>query len=201
MQTKIGIMGGTFDPIHNGHLVIAEAARHEYALDKVLFIPAGEPPHKESYLITNAEDRYNMVELAIEGNEKFEISPIEIQRPGPSYTVDTLSQLKNIYKESEFFIITGADAIVELLTWKETGRLASLCSFIAATRPGFDLKRLNDELKAFPQNLKRKIVAMEVPGMAISSTDIRNRRGENKPISYLLPEKVEKYIFQENLYK
>lgn len=200
-KQKIGIMGGTFDPVHYGHLVIAESARSEFGLEKIIFIPTGEPPHKKAYRITDAEDRYNMVQMAIADNDNFAISRIEIERPGPSYTVDTLMQLHSLHPEIDPYIITGADAIVEILTWKNVSFIAALCHFIAATRPGYSLDRLNQEINGLPPVIRQKILTIEIPGVAISSTEIRKRLAENKPISYLLPGQVEKYIRQKKLYQ
>lgn len=194
-------MGGTFDPVHFGHLLIAEEAGHQFDLEKIIFIPAGIPPHKLKYNITSADCRYKMVELAIEGNEKFDLSPIEITRPGPSYTVDTISELKSLHADSDFYLITGADAIVEILSWNRVAELAGLCYFIAATRPGYNFERLDSEISSLPEFLNKKIFTVEIPGLAISSTEIRKRVARGLPIKYLLPEKVEKYIFQNSLYR
>lgn len=199
-KRKIGIMGGTFDPIHFGHLVISEVSRFEFDLEKIIFIPTGVPPHKATYMVTNPEHRYNMVQLAIEDNPNFEISPIEIERPGPSYTVDTLRQLVNNYPDTEFYLITGADAILEITTWKSFEQLAELCYFIAATRPGYQNENFLKQIKILPGKLPEKIFPIEVPGVAVSSTEIRKRIAQGKPIKYLLPQKIENYIFQNRLY-
>ncbi|MCR6544988.1 nicotinate-nucleotide adenylyltransferase [Dehalobacterium formicoaceticum] len=198
MNKAIGIMGGTFDPIHYGHLVTAEAARYGYKLDKVIFVPSGRPPHKKERQITAAEHRYNMTELAVKSNPYFQISRVELDRPGYSYAIDTMSQFVEQYgSDAELYFITGADAILEIITWKNVDKLMEYCQFIAATRPGFHL----DDLHQLPDKFIRKIIFMEVPALAISSSDIRRRVAEHRPIKYLLPEPVENYIYQHDLYR
>ncbi len=195
---KIGIMGGTFDPIHYGHLVTAEAARFEFGLERVIFIPAATPPHKQKKTISDSEHRYRMASLAVNSNPFFSVSALEIERGGLSYTVDTLKTLQQIYPLAKLFFITGADAVLELLNWHDVNELFSLCHFIAATRPGYDLE---DKLTAWPEEMRQHISTFMVPALAISSTDIRGRVQEHKPIKYLLPEEVEQYIFSNKLYQ
>jgi len=197
---KLGIMGGTFDPIHYGHLVTAEGARDELALDKVIFVPAGKPPHKPGHDIADSGDRYKMTGLAIASNVFFEISSIEIDRPGPSYTIDTIQTVTDLYPGAEIYFITGADAVLDIITWKNVGKLLSMCYFVAASRPGYHLDELWEKVGAFIQYPKKKIFNMEVPALAISSTDIRRRVREGKTIKYLLPEPVEDYIAKHKLY-
>lgn len=194
-------MGGTFDPIHNGHLVIAECARHEFQLDQVVFVPCGSPPHKKDYDITDAKHRYRMVELAVAGNPYFRISPVEIERQGISYAIDTLKIFQTIYgTDTELFFITGADAIVEILTWKKVDEVMEMCSFIAATRPGYSLPQLNKAIRSLPPGFQRKIITIEIPGIAVSSTEIRRRVQAGRPIKYLLPEAVEQYIVKHGIW-
>lgn len=194
----LGIMGGTFDPIHYGHLVTAEAARCSFNLDQVIFVPSGRPPHKKEKIITLPEHRFNMTQLAIDSNPYFHISRVELDRPGYSYAVDTVSRfLKHYGEDTELYFITGADAIIEIITWKNVEKLMEHCKFIAATRPGFHLHDVNH----LPEEFMEKIIFMEVPALAISSTDIRRRVAGHRPIKYLLPESVESYIFNHNLYK
>ncbi|MGI6712208.1 MAG: nicotinate-nucleotide adenylyltransferase [Bacillota bacterium] len=196
-KLKIAIMGGTFDPIHYGHLVTAEAARCSFNLDKVIFVPSGRPPHKKGKMITPGEHRYQMTLLAIESNPYFKVSPMELNRSGYSYAIDTVSAFLEYYgPEMELYFITGADAILEIITWKDVRNLMERCCFIAATRPGFNLS----DTDCLPQEFLQKIIFMEVPALAISSTDIRQRIAHGRSIKYLLPDKVEEYIYQNKLY-
>jgi nicotinate-nucleotide adenylyltransferase len=202
---KIGIMGGTFNPIHHGHLVTAQEALSQFKLDMVIFIPTGNPPHKIENEVASAEDRYIMTVIATSSNSNFFVSRMEIDRKGKSYTIDTVRQLKKIYGSSSLlYFITGADAILEILTWKNTDEIVSLCKFIAATRPGYNLSRIEDLRKRLFSNTEaadNKIYIMEIPALSISSTDIRNRVKHNRPIDYLLPEGVSNYILKHGLYK
>ncbi|BAF59016.1 MAG: nicotinate-nucleotide adenylyltransferase [Pelotomaculum sp.] len=198
---RIGIMGGTFDPIHYGHLVAAEGARYEFGLNRVIFIPAGRPPHKPDCNITDPSHRYKMTCLAVATNPFFQVSALEVERPGPSYTIDTVQEISRLYPDAEVFFITGSDAVMEILTWKNFERLLSICFFIAAARPGYKLNELWKRLVLLPENLKERIFCMEVPALAISSTDIRQRVSEGRPIKYLLPEPVEDYIQKNGLYR
>jgi len=205
VHKKIGIMGGTFNPIHHGHLVTAQEALSQFKLDMVIFIPTGDPPHKIENEVASAEDRYIMTVIATSSNSNFFVSRMEIDRKGKSYTIDTVRQLKKIYGSSSLlYFITGADAILEILTWKNTGEIVSLCKFIAATRPGYNLSRIEDLRKRLFGNTGadgNKIYIMEIPALSISSTDIRSRVKHNRPIDYLLPEGVSNYILKHGLYK
>lgn len=199
---RVGIMGGTFDPIHYGHLVTAEIARTEYSLDTVVFVPSGNPPHKKGYPVTPAEDRYMMTVLATITNPNFEVSRIEVDRPGPSYTIDTLKAFRELYgPDAELFFITGADATLEIFTWRDTPSLLKLCNFIAATRPGYDIERLECMVEEIRKYTHNSVHIMEVPALAISSTDIRRRVREGRPIRYLLPDTVASYIAKSGLYR
>lgn len=198
---KIGLMGGTFDPVHHGHLVAAEEARYQFGLDRVIFIPAGRPPHKVSREISDARHRLAMTKLAIESNPFFGISAVEIERPGLSYTINTVRDMRGLYPLAEFFFITGADAVLEILSWKHIDELLNQCVFIAAKRPGYRLGRLRDKLPSISEEQFRRIAVIEVPALAISSTDIRERVKKGRPIKYLLPESVERYITEHGLYK
>ncbi|MDD3839066.1 MAG: nicotinate-nucleotide adenylyltransferase [Clostridia bacterium] len=201
-NNRIGIMGGTFDPIHYGHLVTAEAIRHQFDLKKVIFVPSGNPPHKKNRLITRNKHRYLMTVLATVTNEYFDVSRIELNKEGYTYTIDTIKEFREIYGEgNELFFITGADALLEIFTWKNAEELLELCQFIAATRPGFDSKEIDQQLKNIWTRFGKHIYAVEVPSLAISSTDIRERVNMDRPIKYLVPEAVENYIKKNNLYK
>ncbi len=197
---RCGIMGGTFDPIHLGHLVAAETARVEFGLERVIFIPSGRPPHKQGRTYSFGEHRYAMVKLAIADNPYFDVSRWEIDRENYSYTIDTLHWLSKKQEErGALYFITGADTVLDILTWRRVEEVAELCYFIAATRPGFDLAELNRVTNRLPV-LKGKIFNMGIPAMDISSTNIRWRVQSGHSIKYLVPEKVENYIKQHRLY-
>lgn len=198
-KLKIGVMGGSFDPIHNGHLVLAEQVRTRFQLDKIIFIPAGNPPHKEA--VVKKEHRFNMTKIAIEDNEFFEISRLEIDTTETTYAIDTIRSLKESYRDdTEFFFITGADAIIEISLWKDFAELLNICKFIGATRPGVDEDYMKEKIDALVNEYKADITITQVPALAISSTDIRRRVKYNLSIKYLLPAKTEEYIYENNLY-
>jgi nicotinate-nucleotide adenylyltransferase len=195
-------MGGTFDPIHHGHLVTAEEARAQFGLDLVLFVPNRHPPHKEPADVTDPEHRYLMTFLATVSNPYFSVSRIEIERPGASYTIDTIRDLSARQPEAVLYYITGADAILQILRgeWEQSAELLRMCQFIAATRPGFTLdietlRRTNSTGRPL-----ENVHVMAIPAMAISSTDIRARARTGQPIKYLVPEAVADYIAKHNLY-
>lgn len=194
-------MGGTFDPIHYGHLVAAEVSREEFCLDKVIFMPSGRPPHKQQRIITDAEQRYLMAVLAVSSNPTFEVSRLEVDKDELTYTFDTVAELQRIYGENtKIYFITGADAVLELLTWYRIKELLGICSFIAVTRPGFDKYDLEQKIGEITSKYNSEIICIEVPLLAISSTDIRERCRNGKTIKYLLPEAVEKYIGEKGFY-
>jgi nicotinate-nucleotide adenylyltransferase len=194
-------MGGTFDPIHIGHLVTAEAVRIEYGLDKVIFIPAGNPPHKQASQVTLARHRYIMTVMATYSNPHFCVSAIEIERNGPSYTVDTLKTLAENYgEETSLYFITGADAVGDLPTWKNIDQVLELCHFVATARPGC-VSTLDDVIKFFGAKGRERIHRLDTPELEISSTDIRERVKKAKSIKYIVPESVESYILKEGLYR
>lgn len=198
---KIAIMGGTFDPIHYGHLVAAEAVRQELDIEKVIFIPTGNPPHKKGKKITHSEHRYLMTVLATVTNPYFDVSRIEIDRPGKTYTVDTIREIRDSFgEETEVFFITGADAMNEIITWKDTPELFKLCKFVAVTRPGYNKEKLLSNIERVERDYDAQILTIEIPALAISSTDIRNRSLAGKTIKYLLPEAVEDYITKFSIY-
>ncbi|MDD2573305.1 MAG: nicotinate-nucleotide adenylyltransferase [Firmicutes bacterium] len=199
---KIGIMGGTFDPIHYGHLVTAEAAREKFCLDKVVFVPSGNPPHKKDKPISPGMDRANMTVLAIANNPYFEVSDIELKREGCTYTVDTLKGFIKIYDEDvQFYFITGADAVMEIFTWKDVSTILKLCRIVSAYRPGSDINKFKSMVDELERVYRSNIHMIEVPALAISSTEIRRRVREGITIKYLLPEKVEDYILKKGLYR
>jgi nicotinate-nucleotide adenylyltransferase len=191
-------MGGTFDPIHHGHLVTAEAAVWQFGLDEVVFVPTGQPWMKADREVTAAEDRYLMTVIATSSNPKFSVSRIEIERSGPTYTVETLQELKaQAGEEVELFFITGADAILEIFHWKDPEDVLSQAHFIAATRPGYPIASFEKEAPTSHP----KVSVMDIPALAISSTDIRRRVANGEPIRYLVPEGVQTYIEKAKLYR
>jgi nicotinate-nucleotide adenylyltransferase len=194
---RLGVMGGTFDPIHFGHLVAAEEALVQFNLDRVVFMPTGQPVRKTHRHVSSSEDRYLMTVVATASNPDFEVSRMEIDRPGDTYTVDTMTALRAQYGAgAELFFITGADAVREILTWKDADRFIGLCTFIAATRPGYDTGLPAASAVALPPAVEY----MEVPALAISSSDIRERVRTRRPVRYLLPEAVASYIDKNGLY-
>jgi len=195
----IGVLGGTFDPIHQGHLVIAADAQAYLHLEKVLFIPAYRPPHKPRNSYSAFEHRVRMVELAIASNPHFELSPIEAQRPGPSYTVDTLRDLKaELGADVEIYLIIGMDSLADILTWHKPAELLTLCRIVVAERAGYhvDLEPLEEGLPGLRDNL----VLIDTPELSISSSDLQHRVQVGLPIRYQVPRSVERYIYEHKLY-
>ncbi len=189
-----GILGGTFDPVHIGHLIIAEEIRSKCNLQKILFIPSAHPPHKAIREVTPARLRWEMVCLAIQDNPGFQASAVEIEREGPSYTVDTLTQLRDLWGQKvQIYLIIGADEAIDVSTWKEPDRVFALCTVLVASRPRFDLQ-------AIDPGWRKKMKLVTVPQIEISSTAIRGRVEEGKEIRYLVPKPVEKFIQEKKLY-
>lgn len=201
ISLKIGICGGTFDPIHTGHLAVAEMVRCECGLDKVLFIPSGMPPHKKVENVTAPIHRLNMVKCAVSSNARFEAVSNEVDRIGFTYTIDTLKELHKYYPAgTEFFYIIGADVVMDLLNWKEPAEVFSLTNFIALMRPGFLKEAFNKSISALKDGYKINISSIELPLLDISSTFIRDRIRAGKTIKYLVKEEVEEYIIKNSLY-
>ncbi|GAU77433.1 nicotinate-nucleotide adenylyltransferase [Fusibacter sp. 3D3] len=198
---KIGIMGGTFDPIHYGHLMLAEQIRSSYGLDQIIFIPVGNAPHKQKNKPTDKMHRYMMTILATASNPHFTVSDIEIKKTEITYAIDTIKELKTLLNTPvELYFITGADAIILLDTWKSYKELVKYVKFIGASRPGVDERLLKAKIEELSLELGAHIELCSVPALAISSTDIRDRVREGKSIKYLLPETVENYICKEKIY-
>jgi nicotinate-nucleotide adenylyltransferase len=196
-ERRVGIMGGTFDPIHHGHLVAAEESRWQFHLDQVLFIPTGQPWQKPVG-VSSAEDRYLMTVIATASNPAFAVSRIEIDHPGPTYTVDTLRRLRvQLEPGTRLYFITGADAVLHILTWKDGEEVLELAELIAATRPGYDLSKLAEQLPSATDRVHQ----LEIPMLAISSTGIRARVARGAPIQYLVPEGVADYLAKRGLYR
>lgn len=199
---KIGILGGTFNPIHCGHLIMAETIRESFDLDKVLFIPSGQPPHKSDHIIEDAESRYEMVQRAVASNRFFEASRIEIDREGFTYTIDTLKMLKKEYgSKTKLFFIIGSDVIPELKTWKEHNEVFKMCDFIVTVRPGCDDETVEADFKQVKDDYEINIIMTESPRIDISSSSIRERLQNGETIKYLVPENVEHYIYTKGLYR
>lgn len=191
---RLGVMGGTFDPVHHGHLVAASEVATLFDLDEVVFVPTGRPWQKSSYDVTPAEDRYLMTVIATASNPRFSVSRVDVDRPGPTYTYETLRVLRDQYGASgELFFITGADALAQILGWHRSDELFDLAHFIGVTRPGHHL--------ADPGLPDGGVSLVEVPALAISSTDIRRRVAEGHPIWYLVPDGVVQYIQKRHLYR
>jgi len=192
--TKLGILGGTFDPVHKAHIVIAERVIETCRLDQVLFIPAANPPHKNDFAVTGFDHRYRMIELAVAGNPQFAASSIESLRSGKSFTEDTLSEMHILHPQAELYWIIGMDSACELHTWRNAHRLVQMAQFVVVGRPGWSLDR------ADPQ-LRDSLLAVDIPPMDISSTDIRSRVRDGRSIRDCVPEQVIAYIEEHNLYR
>ncbi|WP_041831996.1 nicotinate-nucleotide adenylyltransferase [Actinoplanes sp. N902-109] len=191
-RRRVGIMGGTFDPIHHGHLVAASEVQSRFNLDEVVFVPTGQPYQKGP--VSPAEDRYLMTVIATASNPRFHVSRADIDRDGPTYTIDTLRDMRAVYgSEAELFFITGADALAKILSWKDALEMLSLAHFVGVTRPGF---LLSDE--HLPADT---VTLVEVPAMAISSSDCRARVARGHPVWYLVPDGVVQYIAKRELYR
>ncbi len=191
---RVGIMGGTFDPIHHGHLVAASEVADRFGLDEVVFVPTGQPWQKAEEAVTPAEDRYLMTVIATASNPRFQVSRVDIDRGGPTYTVDTLRDLHAEYgPKAQLFFITGADALERILSWKDLDDALELAHFIGVTRPGFELTD-----KHLPAD---SVSLVQVPAMAISSTDCRARVARGEPVWYLVPDGVVQYIAKRRLYQ
>jgi nicotinate-nucleotide adenylyltransferase len=195
---RLGIMGGTFDPIHIGHLVTADEALQQFALDDILFMPSGQGPHKPRQT-SPAELRYLMVSIATASHPHFWVSRLEIDSPGLDYTADTLATLHRMMSpDVDLYFITGADAVLDILTWKDPERILSLCTLIAATRPGYDLGRLSSVLSGLGR--ADRVRVMEIPGLAVSSSMIRERAARGETCRYLVTEGVRQLIEKTGCY-
>jgi len=196
---NIGILGGTFDPIHTGHLVVAEEARQRLKLSEVLFVPAGQPWLKIDHVITPVSDRVEMVRRAIADNPCFKLSTLEVDRPGPSYTVDTIASLRDELGTQSFFFILGWDSLAGLPRWKQPDKLVQLCQLVIVPRLGLNLSDLSSLASSIP-GLRNKVTRLDTPIIGVSSSEIRQRVVQGLSIRYLVPEEVEKYIADRRLY-
>jgi nicotinate-nucleotide adenylyltransferase len=193
MTRRVGIMGGTFDPIHHGHLVAASEVESLFGLDEVVFVPTGEPWQKTERRVSPAEHRYLMTVIATASNPHFWVSRVDIDRPGPTYTIDTIRDIAGQRPGAELFFITGADALAQILSWKDAEEALKLARFVGVTRPGYDL---SDE--HLPTD---SVTLLDVPAMAISSSDCRERVAGGRPVWYLVPDGVVQYINKHDLYR
>lgn len=188
-------MGGTFDPIHHGHLVAASEVQAWFDLDEVIFVPTGEPWQKSDRLVSPAEHRYLMTVVATASNPRFTVSRVDIDRGGPTYTIDTLRDLTKSLPEADLYFITGVDALAEIFTWRDADELFALARFVGCTRPGYEMTP--DTLQGIPSD---RVTILEIPALAISSTECRQRRAKGEPVWYLVPDGVVQYIAKHDLY-
>ena len=193
---RIGVMGGTFDPIHHGHLVAASEVAGRFALDSVIFVPTGEPWQKRGRRVSDSEDRYLMTVIATASNPRFTVSRVDIDRPGATYTIDTLNDLNAQFPDDELFFITGADALQKIVTWRDWEKMFDAATFVGVNRPGFHL--VEEEL---PDVDRARLHLVDIPAMAISSTDCRKRAADGRPVWYLVPDGVVQYIAKRGLYQ
>ena len=192
---KIAIMGGTFNPIHYGHLISAEEVRDRFGFDSIIFVPSARPPHKGRRNIIDPEHRYKMAILSTADNPYFQVSRIELDRMGPSYSIDTFRQFQVQYgSETQIAWIIGADSLIEITIWKDFDELLNICHFITTTRPNYDISSV-------PENIRRRVKFFEITAVDISATEIRRRIRENRTIKYLVHKSAEEYIYEHNLYK
>ena len=192
--SRIGIMGGTFDPIHNGHLVAASEVADRFALDSVIFVPTGQSWQKAG--VSHSEHRYLMTTIATASNPRFTVSRVDIDREGPTYTIDTLSDIQQRYPQAQLFFITGADALMNIMSWNRWEEMLGMATFVGVTRPGYELA---EDITAMSQACSVDIV--DIPAMAISSTDCRQRAAAGRPVWYLVPDGVVQYIAKHGLYR
>ncbi|HEY4536455.1 MAG TPA: nicotinate-nucleotide adenylyltransferase [Enteractinococcus sp.] len=190
-RTRLGIMGGTFDPIHHGHLVAASEVAAEFDLDEVVFVPTGQPWQKSDRDVSPAEHRYLMTVIATASNPRFSVSRVDIDRPGQTYTADTLDDIQELRPDADLFFITGADAMEQIMTWRDVDQLWGKAHFVGVSRPGHELTDFG---------LSEEVSLMQIPAMAISSTDCRERVEQGKPVWYLVPDGVVQYIGKYGLY-
>ena len=192
---RVGVMGGTFDPIHHGHLVAASEVQSWFGLDEVVFVPTGDPWQKSDREVSPAEHRYLMTVIATAANPRFTVSRVDIDRDGPTYTRDTLTDLRAAMPDAELFFITGADALAEIFTWRDAEQLFDLAQFVGCTRPGYSMD--DEAIAHIPAD---RVTMIEIPALAISSTDCRDRHRRGEPVWYLVPDGVVQYIAKHDLY-
>ncbi|MGW0040445.1 nicotinate-nucleotide adenylyltransferase [Rhodococcus sp. NPDC003348] len=198
-RRRLGVMGGTFDPIHHGHLVAASEVADRFDLDEVIFVPTGQPWQKAGKDVSAAEDRYLMTVIATASNPSFSVSRVDVDRHKDTYTVDTLRDLHSQHPDADLFFITGADALETILSWQNWEEMFELAKFVGVSRPGYELG--DDHLAEHLADRPDALTLVEIPAMAISSTDCRKRASENRPVWYLVPDGVVQYISKRNLYR
>jgi len=187
-------MGGTFNPPHLGHLICAEEVYDHFEFDKVIFVPSARPPHKDNSEILDAQHRYTMTVLATRDNPHFEVSRVELDRPGWSYSIETVREFKRKYgQDTEIYWIVGADSVLEMFSWKAVDELLSICNFVAINRPGYDLNQAD-------QRFLKKVQLFKVTDVDISASEVRRRVRQGESIKYLVPSDVESYIYENGLY-
>ena len=199
-MTKVGIMGGTFNPIHFGHLILAETAYEEIGLDRILFMPSKNPPHKDSTEVISEEHRLKMVELAVQGNPHFQLSTIELDREGTTYTVDTLAQLTKENPNTDYYFILGADSLIKLETWKNCQGVLDLCTVVVAGRDDLKTEDIQLKIQYYKDKYGARIITLNMPSYELSSGFLRDRISKGKSIQYYVPEKVKDYILSNFLY-
>lgn len=200
---RVGIFGGTFDPVHTGHLILAEQGREQGRLDEVWFVPAAHPPHKDEPTLTRFEQRVEMLALAIAGNPAFRIDELEKERPGPSYTVDTLAELRRRHPAHEFLLLIGSDTLVDLPHWHQPLRVVEQAGLLVTTRPGsavLSAEQLREQLR-LPDQTPLRLEVVQIPQIDISSRDLRRRAAAGRSLRYFLPRAIECYIRDKALYK
>lgn len=200
---RIGVFGGTFDPIHYGHLIIAEQAREQAKLDRVWFLPSARPPHKSDRVLTPYDRRVEMLTLAIAGLEdRFAVSQIERDRPGPSYTADTLDQLDEQFAGNEWFLIVGADSLLDLPSWYDPKRILERATLLAAGRPGYSTRTTTELADALEMRVdKVRLQTVQIPLIEIASRDLRRRASEHRSLTFMMPRALEVYIREKKLYQ
>ena len=195
MGSRLGVMGGTFDPIHHGHLVAASEVQAWFDLDEVVFVPTGQPYQKSDRQVSPAEHRYLMTVIATASNPRFTVSRVDIDRPGPTYTIDTLADIAAQHPDADLFFITGADALADILGWRSAHEMFDLAHFVGCTRPGYVMD--SSTLEGMPGD---RVTVVEIPALAISSSDCRDRTVRGEPVWYLVPDGVVQYISKHGLY-
>ncbi|MCY6484277.1 nicotinate-nucleotide adenylyltransferase [Clostridium aestuarii] len=200
-MSKKGIFGGTFDPIHNGHLHVAYESLYKLHLDKVIFMPSGNPPHKTNKKLTDSCIRYNFIKKIIQNEEKFDISDYEINKKGLSYTYETLEFFNKMEPKTKWYFITGADCLMDICLWKNANKILELCEFVVFNRPGYSKEEIIMHKNKVEEKYNKKITFLDIPILEISSTNIRKKVKKGENISYLVPEKLEDLLTKMNLYK